>query len=81
MNPVFSAAHTSFIWNYYDDKQQVFSWLVRFPDEATLATFQGSFGECMYEVLHEKSWAKVEVSKLLDGRMTVAFCTELDFSY
>ncbi|KAF9988515.1 hypothetical protein BGZ65_001977, partial [Modicella reniformis] len=59
MNPVFSQTHRSFIWNYFDEEQNVYSWLIRFPSEGVLSEFQGVFGECMYETLNQQSWAKV----------------------
>ncbi|KAF9360599.1 hypothetical protein BGX26_008584 [Mortierella sp. AD094] len=59
MNPVFSSTHCSFIWNYTDEKHNVFSWLVRFPTVAILKEFQGVLGECMYETLNHESWTKV----------------------
>ncbi|KAK3812500.1 MAG: cytoplasm protein [Linnemannia elongata] len=59
MNPVFSASHLSFIWNYFDEQQNVYSWLIRFPNEAALSEFQAVFGECMYESLNMLSWDKV----------------------
>ncbi|KAF9216156.1 hypothetical protein BGZ59_010812 [Podila verticillata] len=59
MNPVFSQKHVSFIWNYFDDKHNVFSWLIRFKDVITLSKFQGSFGECMYEAINKEAWSKV----------------------
>ncbi|KAF8983482.1 hypothetical protein BGZ46_010157 [Entomortierella lignicola] len=62
MNPVFSSNHSSFIWNYFDEKHNVFSWLVRFPTEAALKEFQGVFGECMYETLNQESWTKVSTA-------------------
>lgn len=61
MNPVFSASHLSFIWNYFDEQQNVYSWLIRFPNEAALSEFQAVFGECMYESLNMLSWDKVPV--------------------
>lgn len=70
MNPVFSATHLSFIWNYFDELHNVYSWLIRFPNEAALSEFQAVFGECMYESLNKLSWAKVSVctpSRLLFG--------------
>ncbi|KAF9419692.1 hypothetical protein BGZ94_009333 [Podila epigama] len=59
MNPVFNQQHFSFIWNYFDDNHNVFSWLVRFKDATTLAEFQSAFGECMYETINQESWSKV----------------------
>ncbi|KAF9962255.1 hypothetical protein BGZ72_008390 [Mortierella alpina] len=59
MNAVFSSIHRSFIWNYFDDQNNVFSWLIRFPSEAALSEFQSVFGECMYEALNRESWSKV----------------------
>ncbi|KAG0091073.1 hypothetical protein BGZ92_001573 [Podila epicladia] len=59
MNPVFSQQHLSFIWNYFDDQHNVFSWLIRFKDTTTLSKFQGSFGECMYEAINKEAWSKV----------------------
>ncbi|KAF8933330.1 hypothetical protein BGZ58_006429 [Dissophora ornata] len=59
MNPVFSATHRSFIWNYFDDNYCVYSWLIRFPTEGALLEFQGVFGECMYEALNQQPWNKV----------------------
>ncbi|KAG0378336.1 hypothetical protein BGX24_004113 [Mortierella sp. AD032] len=59
MNPVFTVSHRSFIWNYFDEQQNVYSWLIRFPTEAALSEFQAVFGECMYESLNKLSWDKV----------------------
>ncbi|KAI1315063.1 hypothetical protein EDD11_001356 [Mortierella claussenii] len=59
MNPVFSTNHRSFIWNYFDEQHNVYSWLIRFPSEAALKEFQGVFAECMYEALNQQSWEKV----------------------
>ncbi|KAF9915200.1 hypothetical protein BX616_006693, partial [Lobosporangium transversale] len=59
MNPVFSPSNRSFIWNYFDEQHNVFSWLIRFPTEAALKEFQDVFGECMYETLNQSSWDKV----------------------
>ncbi|KAF9930844.1 hypothetical protein FBU30_011211 [Linnemannia zychae] len=59
MNPVFTASHRSFIWNYFDEEQNVYSWLIQFPTEAALSEFQAVFSECMYETLNKLSWNKV----------------------
>jgi len=64
MNPVFSTTHLSFIWNYFDENQNVYSWLIKFPTEAALQEFQVVFGECMYETLNQLSWDKVPVRVL-----------------
>ncbi|KAG0305248.1 hypothetical protein BGZ98_004419 [Dissophora globulifera] len=61
MNPVFSTTHRSFIWNYFDEQHNVFSWLIRFPTEGALTEFQAVFGECMYEVLSQQSWSKIPI--------------------
>ncbi|KAF9164314.1 hypothetical protein DFQ26_001597 [Actinomortierella ambigua] len=54
--------HLSFIWNYFDDKGQVYSWLIRFKDEKPLRLFKAHFAECMYEVINRRSWGVAEES-------------------
>ncbi|KAF9189001.1 hypothetical protein BGZ51_000177 [Haplosporangium sp. Z 767] len=59
MNPTYNMPQLSFIWNYFDEQQNVFSWLLRFPTEVSLSKFQIIFGQCMYEIINHQSWEKV----------------------
>ncbi|KAF9361228.1 hypothetical protein BGX34_007273 [Mortierella sp. NVP85] len=59
MNPVFSQTHRSFIWNYFDEQHNVYSWLIRFPTDGMLSEFQSVYGQCMYETLNQQSWSKI----------------------
>lgn len=70
MNPVFSQEHKSFVWNYFDERGQVWSWSIRFNDATNETAFREMFGQCMWETLNESSWAKVKQEEqqwILDG--------------
>ncbi|KAI9239326.1 MAG: VID27 cytoplasmic protein-domain-containing protein [Podila humilis] len=54
MSPVFSPENLTFIWNYSDDKQNVYSWLLRFKDDNVLRRFQTSYANCMSDVLNNQ---------------------------
>ncbi|KAG0361095.1 hypothetical protein BG005_009203 [Podila minutissima] len=54
MSPVFSPTNLSFIWNYFGDKQEVYSWLMRFKDDNVLKRFQTAYANCMSEVLNNQ---------------------------
>ncbi|KAF9969962.1 hypothetical protein BGZ73_007476 [Actinomortierella ambigua] len=62
MNPVFTPGHLSFIWNYFDEQSQVYSWLLRFVDIKLLQLFKAHFAECMYEVINRRSWGVSDAS-------------------
>ncbi|KAG0242479.1 hypothetical protein BGW41_004047 [Actinomortierella wolfii] len=62
MNPIFSPSHMSFIWNYYDDKANIYSWLIRFADDKKMQLFKIQFAECMYEVINLRPWGASESS-------------------
>jgi hypothetical protein len=59
MNPVFNKEHSAFIWNYYEGNQ-VYSWLLQFPDKQSLEDFKEVFGRCIFEALNEMSFSKFE---------------------
>ncbi|KAF9582451.1 hypothetical protein BGW38_000192 [Lunasporangiospora selenospora] len=62
INPVFSINHLSFIWNYFDDEQGIFSYLIRFPTKEAFTEFQAVLSQCMYETLNHQAWSKVAPS-------------------
>lgn len=58
MNMNFSLENASAVWNYYDEHQHVYSWLLRFGDKAAYHRFQESFSHLLWETLHEEPWGK-----------------------
>lgn len=58
MNMNFSLENLSAVWNYYDEQQHVFSWLLRFDSKETYTTFQSTFSHLLWETLHEETWGK-----------------------
>lgn len=58
MNPVFNYEQLCFIWNYYDDEDSAFSWLLRFKDHATTEKFQEGVMRALWERLNEQRWLK-----------------------
>ncbi|KAI9028570.1 VID27 cytoplasmic protein-domain-containing protein [Hyaloraphidium curvatum] len=70
MNPVFSHEHLSFVWCYFDEDNQIWSWSIRFNDATNETAFREMFGQCLWETLNESSFAKVksdEQKYILDG--------------
>lgn len=58
MNPVFNYEQTCFIWNYYDDDESAYSWLLKFTDVPTTERFQEGVMRALWERLNELKWAK-----------------------
>ncbi|KAG0343285.1 hypothetical protein BG000_000004 [Podila horticola] len=54
MSPVFSPTKLTFIWHYFDDKQKVYSWLIRLKDDDVLWRFQTAYANCMSDVLNNQ---------------------------
>jgi len=48
----------SFIWNYFDDESRAYSWLLRFPDDATVEKFQEGVMRALWERLNQQRWKK-----------------------
>ncbi|CCG82568.1 Putative uncharacterized protein [Taphrina deformans PYCC 5710] len=58
MNPVFNYEQTCFIWNYYDEDDSAYSWLLKFSDVPTTERFQEGVMRALWERLNEMKWAK-----------------------
>lgn len=58
MNPVFNYEQKCFIWNYYDDDDSAYSWLLKFTDVSTTERFQEGVMRALWERLNELKWAK-----------------------
>lgn len=58
MNMNFSQENLSAVWNYYDENQHVYSWLLRFSDKSAYHAFQETFSHLLWETLHEEKWGK-----------------------
>ncbi|BFZ56300.1 Vacuolar import and degradation protein 27 [Savitreella phatthalungensis] len=58
MNPVFNYEQLCFIWNYYDDEDNAYSWLLRFKDHAATEAFQEGVMRALWEKLNEQRWIK-----------------------
>ncbi|ORY84435.1 VID27 cytoplasmic protein-domain-containing protein [Protomyces lactucae-debilis] len=58
MNPVFNYEQLCFIWNYYDDDSNAFSWLLKFKDAKELEKFQEGVMRALWEHLNELRWGK-----------------------
>lgn len=58
MNMNFSLENLSAVWNYYDEHEQVYSWLLRFGDAAAYHAFQETFSHLLWETMHEEKWGK-----------------------
>ncbi|RKP23246.1 VID27 cytoplasmic protein-domain-containing protein, partial [Syncephalis pseudoplumigaleata] len=59
MNAIFNRASSSFIWCYYDESNRVYSWSLRFPDDASGTEFRETFGRCAYETMNLSKFEKV----------------------
>jgi hypothetical protein len=60
MNINFVADNLSAVWNYFDEQQQCYSWLLRFEDREKYEAFQIGFSRLMYETLNEERWEQVK---------------------
>ncbi|KAG5438957.1 hypothetical protein PCANB_002287 [Pneumocystis canis] len=60
INPVFNYEHLSFIWNYCDDRSQIYSWLLRFNDIEVEEKFQEGFMIALWETLNQQKWIKIK---------------------
>lgn len=60
INPVFNYEHLSFIWNYCDDRSQIYSWLLRFSDIEVEEKFQEGFMIALWEMLNQQKWIKIK---------------------
>lgn len=60
INPVFNFEYLSAIFNHYTDDGSAYSWLLRFPDQATLESFQEGIMQALWEQLNEMKWSKVQ---------------------
>lgn len=60
INPVFNYEHLSFIWNYCDDRSQIYSWLLRFSSIEVEERFQEGFMIALWEMLNQQKWIKVK---------------------
>ncbi|OLL24687.1 Vacuolar import and degradation protein 27 [Neolecta irregularis DAH-3] len=58
MSPVFNYEQLCFIWNYYDENNKAYSWLLRFPDIETEEIFQEGLMRALWEMLNETKWSK-----------------------
>ena len=58
MNPTFNFEHLSFIWNYFDDENRAFSWLLKFTSFVELESFQEGVMRALWESLNEQRWVK-----------------------
>ncbi|KAG6890559.1 hypothetical protein C0992_000567 [Termitomyces sp. T32_za158] len=62
MNQRFSHRMLSLTWNHQADDGSQSSWLFRFSEEY-LAAFLQKFTECLWETLHQSSWAKLKADE------------------
>ncbi|EMR08578.1 hypothetical protein PNEG_03054 [Pneumocystis murina B123] len=60
INPVFNYEHLSFIWNYCDDRSQIYSWLLRFSNIEVEERFQEGFMIALWEMLNQQKWIKIK---------------------
>ncbi|KAG5518664.1 hypothetical protein PMAC_002633 [Pneumocystis sp. 'macacae'] len=60
INPVFNYEHLSFIWNYCDDRSQIYSWLLRFINIEMEEKFQEGFMIALWEMLNQQKWIKMK---------------------
>lgn len=58
MNPVFNYEQKCFIWNYYDDDESAYSWLLKFVDIPITEKFQEGVMRALWERLNELKWQK-----------------------
>lgn len=58
MNPVFNYEQKCFIWNYYDDDESAYSWLLKFVDVPITEKFQEGVMRALWERLNELKWQK-----------------------
>ncbi|KAH7322801.1 Vid27 family protein [Stachybotrys elegans] len=59
-NPVFDFEFLSFVFNHFSPDGNARSWLLRFPDQQTLETFQQAVMQAIWEQLNETKWAKIQ---------------------
>jgi len=50
--------HLSFIWNYFDENSQAYSWLIRFEDAGSEEQFQEGVMRALWERLNHQRWTK-----------------------
>ncbi|KAG9232348.1 VID27 cytoplasmic protein-domain-containing protein [Amylocarpus encephaloides] len=60
INPVFNFEFLSCIFNAYTADGAAYSWLLRYPDEATLLRFQEGLMQALWEQLNELKWNKAK---------------------
>ena len=58
MNPVFNYEQSCFIWNYYDDDESAYSWLLKFDDNSMTEKFQEGVMRALWERLNQLKWSK-----------------------
>ncbi|CCJ29788.1 unnamed protein product, partial [Pneumocystis jirovecii] len=58
--PDINPEHFSFIWNYCDDRSQVYSWLLRFSNVEIEENFQEGFMIALWEMLNQQRWIKMK---------------------
>ncbi|KAJ5197950.1 uncharacterized protein N7498_007067 [Penicillium cinerascens] len=62
INPVFNFEYISFIFNQFAQDGSVYSWLLRFKDQASLERFQQGIMQALWEQLNELKWTKAKES-------------------
>ncbi|KAJ5668132.1 uncharacterized protein N7477_006702 [Penicillium maclennaniae] len=62
INPVFNFEYLSFIFNQFAEDGSVYSWLLRFKDQASLERFQQGIMQALWEQLNELKWTKAKES-------------------
>lgn len=62
INPVFNFEYISFIFNQFAEDGSVYSWLLRFKDQASLERFQQGIMQALWEQLNELKWTKAKES-------------------
>jgi hypothetical protein len=62
INPVFNFEYISFIFNQFAEDGSVYSWLLRFKDQASLERFQQGVMQALWEQLNEMKWTKAKES-------------------
>ncbi|KAJ3035231.1 hypothetical protein HDV00_004139 [Rhizophlyctis rosea] len=61
MNPVFNGEHHSFMWVWVDQSgRPVYSWSLKFNDQANEDGFKHAFSQGMYETLNQEKFNKVK---------------------
>jgi hypothetical protein len=62
INPVFNFEYISFIFNQFAQDGSVYSWLLRFKDQAALERLQQGIMQALWEQLNEMKWTKAKES-------------------